>query len=136
MYINFLDLADLSFISSKDLDKKLSQAVGNMMNEILFGIHYSENDEKWQKIKKLREDGIKEIQVATPVNFLPWLRYLVPKYGNTLDWMIAGKLETHEEYKKVIENTSRFDEDCIAGYFYQEKAKLELENAPEAEFYR
>ena len=46
------------------------------MNEILFGIHYSENDENWQRIQKLREDGIKEIQVATPVNFLPWLRHL------------------------------------------------------------
>ena len=46
------------------------------MNEILFGIHYSENDKNWQRIQKLREDGIKEIQVATPVNFLPWLRHL------------------------------------------------------------
>ena len=131
------------------------------MNEILFGIHYSENDKNWQRIQKLREDGIKEIQVATPVNFLPWLRHLgmisneisiitifgqrisynlnsvlVPRYKNTLDWMIAGKLETHEEYKKVIENSSRFDEDCIAGYFYREKSRLESENAPEAEYYR
>ena len=50
------------------------------MNEILFGIHYEENDKNWIKIQKLREAGIKEIQVATPVNFLPWLRHLGGKY--------------------------------------------------------
>ena len=70
----------ISEISSKLMDSKLSHTVGNMMNEILFGIHYDENDKNWIKIQKLREAGIKEIQVATPVNFLPWLRHLGGKY--------------------------------------------------------
>ena len=89
-------------INSQLLDKKLSHTVGNMMNEILFGMRYEETDENWIKIQKLREAGIKEIQVATAVNFLPWLRYLVPRFKNTLNWMVKGKLETHEEYKKII----------------------------------
>ena len=76
MYFNISDLSKHSSIQSDTLDKILSHTVGNMMNEILFGIHYSENDKNWQRIQKLREDGIKEIQVATPVNFLPWLRHL------------------------------------------------------------
>ena len=71
-----LDIQGISEISSELLDAKLSHTVGNMMNEILFGIHYEENDKNWIKIQKLREAGIKEIQVATPVNFLPWLRHL------------------------------------------------------------
>ena len=71
-----LDIQGISEISSELLDSKLSHTVGNMMNEILFGIHYEENDKNWIKIQKLREAGIKEIQVATPVNFLPWLRHL------------------------------------------------------------
>ena len=29
------------------------------MNEILFGIHYDEDDKDWIKIQKLREAGIK-----------------------------------------------------------------------------
>ena len=41
------------------LDVKLSHTVGNMMNEILFGIHYDEDDKDWIKIQKLREAGIK-----------------------------------------------------------------------------
>ena len=60
------------------------------MNEILFGIHYEEADEHWKRIQKLREDGIKQIQVATPLNFLPWLRFIIPKMKETLNWMIEG----------------------------------------------
>ena len=71
-----LGIQGISEIGSELLDSKLSHTVGNMMNEILFGIHYEENDKNWIKIQKLREAGIKEIQVATPVNFLPWLRHL------------------------------------------------------------
>ena len=82
------ELNAFTTIGTKKLDQKLSQTVGNMMNEILFGVNYSEDDEIWNKIQKLREDGIKEIEVATPVNFLPWLRHLIPRFNHTLNWMI------------------------------------------------
>ena len=114
----------------------LSHTVGNMMNEILFGIHYSSTDENWQHIQQLREKGIKEMQVATPVNFLPWLRFLIPKFGHTRDWMIKGKLETHEEYSKIIEEFSKNTEDCIVAFFYKEKERLQKSNSPNLEFYR
>ena len=125
----------ISEISSKLMESKLSHTVGNMMNEILFGIHYDENDKNWIKIQKLREAGIKEIQVATPVNFLPWLRHLVPRFKNTLNWMIQGKIETHEEYKRIINEHSKENEECIVGFFYKEKEKLERNKSPDREHY-
>ena len=110
-------------LCSSILDAKLSHTVGNMMNEILFGIHYDESDVHWQRIQSLRENGIKELHVATPVNFLPWLRHLMPRFKKTLAWLIQGKEETHMEYKKVIEKYSKNNEECLAGYFYMEKQK-------------
>lgn len=107
-----------------------------MMNEILFGMNYPENDKNWQKIQQLREAGIKEIQVATPVNFLPWLRHLVPKFRNTLDWMIQGKLETHAEYKKVVDLYGQNNEDCISGMFCKKRRELLAAESPDVEFFR
>ena len=106
------------------------------MNEILFGMRYEETDKNWIKIQKLREAGIKEIQVATAVNFLPWLRHLVPRFKNTLNWMVKGKIETHEEYKKIINEYSKENEECIVGFFYKEREKLARNDSSDIEFYR
>lgn len=106
-----------------------------MMNEILFGVHYKENDSKWIRIQDLRAKGIKEILVSTPVNFLPWLRFLIPRYKNTLEWMIQGKKETHLEYAKVINETSKFDEDCICGFYIKEKEKMASLKSPDLKFF-
>ena len=46
-----------------------------------------------------------------------------------------GKLETHKEYRQIIEKGSRFNTDCIAGAFYSEKTKLKVKKAPELEYY-
>ena len=54
-------------------------------------LSYSEEDPKWLRIQRLREDGIKELAVAGPVNFLPWIRYLLPKIKQTMDWIIKVK---------------------------------------------
>lgn len=121
-------------IDTTCLDRQLSHTIGNMMNEILFGYTYKEHDPCWQRIQKLREEGIKEIQVAAPVNFLPWLRHLVPKYKHTLDWMIAGKEETHKEYQRVIESCQN-QVDNVAKSFLQEKERLNQENSSEEQFF-
>ena len=70
------------------------------------------------------------------MNFLPWLRHLVPRFKSTLEWMIAGKLETHEEYKKVFKEFSKENEECIVGFFYKEREKLMKSNSPDVEYYR
>jgi hypothetical protein len=49
---------------------------------------YAENDPKWLRVQRLREEGIKELAVAGPINFLPWIRFLMPKLKQTMNWII------------------------------------------------
>ena len=39
------------------LDGRLAHTVGNMMNEIIFGISYGRNDPLWRHMQNLREEG-------------------------------------------------------------------------------
>ena len=48
--------------------------VGNMMNQLIFGMRYSREDELWQRLQQLRDEGIKMIGVCGIVNFLPFVR--------------------------------------------------------------
>jgi len=49
---------------------------------------YAEDDPKWIRVQRLREEGIKELAVAGPINFLPWIRFIMPKLKRTLNWII------------------------------------------------
>ena len=51
-------------ITSLDFDSMLEQSIGNMLNVIIFGMRYSEDNPVWNRIQKLRSDGIKELSVA------------------------------------------------------------------------
>ena len=51
--------------------------VGNMMNQLIFGMRYSSEDTLWQKLQHLRDEGIKMIGVCGIVNFLPIVRWLM-----------------------------------------------------------
>ena len=48
--------------------------VGNMMNQLIFGMRYKKEDELWQRLQQLRDEGIKMIGVCGIVNFLPIVR--------------------------------------------------------------
>ena len=50
--------------------------------------------------------------------------------------MIQGKIETHEEYKRIINENSKENEECIVGFFYKEREKLERIKSPDREHYR
>lgn len=50
--------------------------MGNLVNSIVFGKTYKEEDEVWKWLRHLQEEGVKEIGVAGPLNFLPFLRYI------------------------------------------------------------
>lgn len=48
--------------------------IGNVINSLVFGVTYAENDPKWKWLQQLQEEGLKYIGVAGPLNFLPILR--------------------------------------------------------------
>ncbi|KMQ87452.1 cytochrome p450 306a1 [Lasius niger] len=53
----------------------LHHCVGNLMNDLVFGKVYEEDDKVWKWLRHLQEEGVKHIGVAGPLNFLPLLRY-------------------------------------------------------------
>jgi hypothetical protein len=50
--------------------------IGNVMNSLVFGVTYAEDDPTWKWLQQLQDEGIKYIGVAGPLNFLPILRYV------------------------------------------------------------
>jgi hypothetical protein len=52
----------------------LRHCLGNVVNSLVFGVVYEENDPTWKWLQDLQELGTKHIGVAGPVNFMPFLR--------------------------------------------------------------
>ncbi|XP_028044918.2 cytochrome P450 306a1 [Monomorium pharaonis] len=76
--------------------------IGNIMNDLVFGKVYKEDDEVWKWLRHLQEEGVKHIGVAGPLNFLPFLRFL-PQYGKVMKSLIDGKVKTHQLYQTIID---------------------------------
>ena len=63
-----------------------------MLTSPTFESSYAEDDPKWIRVQRLREEGIKELAVAGPINFLPWIRFILPKLKRTMNWIIEVSL--------------------------------------------
>ncbi|XP_011693655.1 PREDICTED: cytochrome P450 306a1 [Wasmannia auropunctata] len=95
-------LKKLSMEDDIDPFETLHHYVGNMMNDLVFGKVYKEDDKVWKWLRHLQEEGVKHIGVAGPLNFLPFLRFL-PRYGKLMESLINGKLKTHQQYQAIID---------------------------------
>lgn len=71
-------LASRSGADGVDPHPTLHHCMGNLMNSIVFGVTFEEEDETWRWLQRLQEDGVKHIGVAGPLNFLPFLRLYFP----------------------------------------------------------
>lgn len=61
----------------------LTNTVGNIVNDFVFGITYDANDETWKHLQYLQEVGVKLVGVGAGANFLPLLRHAL-KYSIVL----------------------------------------------------
>ncbi|XP_046390469.1 cytochrome P450 306a1 [Ischnura elegans] len=80
---------------------ELLHGIGNLMSDLVFGKTWSRHDQTWKWLQSLQEEGTKLIGVAGPLNFLPFLRF-IPYYKKTMDYLMEGKLKTHDLYRKFI----------------------------------
>lgn len=44
-------------VSSDEINANLSHTIGNVMNQIIFGMTYAAEDPMWIKLQKLRDEG-------------------------------------------------------------------------------
>ncbi|PSN36025.1 Cytochrome P450 306a1 [Blattella germanica] len=100
-----LDKLDKQVLKEEPLDAVplLLHCLGNVMNSLVFGVVYDENDPTWKWLQHIQEEGIKQIGVAGPINFLPILRH-IPRFKKVMNSLIDGKDKTHELYREIIEN--------------------------------
>ncbi|XP_020284839.1 cytochrome P450 306a1 [Pseudomyrmex gracilis] len=90
--------------ATEDIDPldTMHHCIGNIINNLVFGKMYDENDEVWKWLRHLQEEGVKHIGVAGPLNFFPFLRF-IPRYGKLMESLIGGKIKTHKIYQMIID---------------------------------
>ncbi|BES97554.1 cytochrome P450 [Nesidiocoris tenuis] len=119
--------------------KVLIHTMGNVLNELLFGITYAVDDPQWRYLQELAIEGVKLIGVAGPLNFLPFLRFF-PPYRNSIKYILEGKKKTHEEYKAISQRQdegarSEKTEESLLSIFKKEMRSGKSENFNEEQMY-
>ncbi|GFG33574.1 hypothetical protein Cfor_03469, partial [Coptotermes formosanus] len=95
-----------SVAEPQDILPVLRHCLGNVLNSLVFGVVYKENDPTWKWLQDLQELGTKYVGVAGPVNFMPFLRF-IPKFAKTMKFLMEGKEKTHEHYQNIIMNRTQ-----------------------------
>ncbi|KAH8345170.1 hypothetical protein KR059_007301, partial [Drosophila kikkawai] len=112
--------------SEFDPQAALHHSLGNIINDLVFGITYARNDPDWLYLQRLQEIGVKLIGISGMVNFLPWLRRL-PAQARNIHFLLEGKAKTHAIYDRIVAACSERLEKKLALH----KESLELKQQQE-----
>nr|APH81383.1 cytochrome P450 CYP306A1 [Tigriopus kingsejongensis] len=126
-------IAKLQEDEAVSLDEPLQQTIGNMLNDIIFGLRYGPSDSRWQRIQSLRENGVKRLKMSQAANLIPFLSHFVQGH---LDEFSQGIKETHVEYQRVIDmRKSEFDDrgeyqgpKCLVGDYLKVQKEIRFKN--------
>uniref|UniRef100_A0A182VPZ7 Cytochrome P450 n=1 Tax=Anopheles minimus TaxID=112268 RepID=A0A182VPZ7_9DIPT len=121
----------------------IHHGLGNLLNDLVFGITYGKDNSTWKYLQHLQEEGVKHIGVSMAVNFLPILRYL-PSTRNTINFLLKGKYKTHNIYDTIIaeqrnrmhtsDSLGKEQQECILKCFLKEATKRQEAGRPDAVF--
>lgn len=79
----------------------LTEAVGNVVNAVVFGRTWAPDDPTWLWLQRIQDEGTKLIGVAGAINFLPFLR-LIPNQGRAIRWLKEGQKSQHALYADLV----------------------------------
>ncbi|CAK1552156.1 unnamed protein product [Leptosia nina] len=102
------------------LPELVTNSFGNVINDIIFGYKFPPNDKTWNWFRQIQEEGCHEMGVAGAVNFLPFLRFILPSIKVTMEVLTRGQAQTHRLYASIIERRRK-----MIGIEKPEKAKYE-----------
>ncbi|XP_045490965.1 cytochrome P450 306a1 [Colias croceus] len=85
-----------------DLAEIVTNSLGNVVNDIIFGYKFPPNDVTWQWFREIQEEGCHEMGVAGAVNFLPFLRFIQPSIQKTIEVLVRGQAQTHRLYASIV----------------------------------
>nr|ASO98030.1 cytochrome p450 CYP306A1 [Spodoptera exigua] len=86
-----------------DLSHMLTNSLGNVVNEIIFGSKFPPDDKTWNWFRQIQEEGCHEMGVAGVVNFLPFIRFISASTRKTIEVLTRGQAQTHRLYASIID---------------------------------